>query len=49
MLTLKKVETTYVMRNLPLYVPKKGTYMTVELKDEETFQHHKKKLLLLGD
>ena len=28
---LKKIKTTYVMRNLNLYVPDKGTYMTNQL------------------
>ena len=31
MLTLKKLKTKYVMRNLHLYVPNKGTYVTNQL------------------
>ena len=31
LLTLKKLKTTYVMKNLHLYVPKKRTYMTNQL------------------
>ena len=47
MLTLKKLKTTYVMRNLHLHVPNKGTYIqSVVLKYEEIFQHHRKKIII---
>ena len=31
MSTLRKLKTTYAMRNLHLYVPNKGTYFTSQL------------------
>ena len=34
------------MRNLHLYVPNKDTYQSVVLKDEEIFQHHRKKNII---
>ena len=46
MLTLKKLGTTYVMKNLRHCVPNKGTYnQSVVLKDEEIFQHDRKKVI----
>ena len=55
-MTLKKLKTTYVAINLPLYVHNKSTYITNQsvlkknvVKDEEIFQHHRKKVSLVGD
>ena len=48
-MTLKKLKTAYVMRNLLLYVPNKASDQSDVLKDEEIFQYHKKKILLVRE